>query len=332
MIDEKELMDKSSAAKMMEKPNQDQQQQQQQQQQQPPLKCPRCDSSNTKFCYYNNYSLSQPRHFCKACKRYWTRGGTLRNVPVGGGCRKNKRVKRPATTNEATSTSAQTATSNPSHVVPPGQIDLSCSSAGNHINPLFYSLLTNNHHPSELNIPYPARFNSSNGYDLLQPQMNGLGLGFSSGLLANDVNESDYRNGINSISSNKQIQDVGVIPSNSLLSSYNNSIFGSTSTSTTSTMASLIASTLQQPKMIFGGGLDGFEDMQMQPPRSGENSLVVKDVKMEEGQHRLDWSVASNQNHIDQINSSDPSLLWNATGVGAWLDPSNVGSSVPSLI
>jgi Dof domain, zinc finger len=61
---------------------------------QTPLRCPRCDSSNTKFCYYNNYSLAQPRHFCKSCKRYWTRGGTLRNVPVGGGCRKNKRAKR----------------------------------------------------------------------------------------------------------------------------------------------------------------------------------------------------------------------------------------------
>ncbi|KAG8093086.1 hypothetical protein GUJ93_ZPchr0012g21002 [Zizania palustris] len=53
------------------------------------LRCPRCDSSNTKFCYFNNYSLSQPRHFCKACRRYWTRGGALRNVPVGGGCRRN---------------------------------------------------------------------------------------------------------------------------------------------------------------------------------------------------------------------------------------------------
>ncbi|GMN57222.1 hypothetical protein TIFTF001_026331 [Ficus carica] len=57
------------------------------------LKCPRCDSSNTKFCYFNNYSLSQPRHFCKTCRRYWTRGGALRNVPVGGGCRRNKRSK-----------------------------------------------------------------------------------------------------------------------------------------------------------------------------------------------------------------------------------------------
>ncbi|XP_039835343.1 dof zinc finger protein PBF-like [Panicum virgatum] len=54
------------------------------------LNCPRCDSTNTKFCYYNNYSTTQPRYFCKACRRYWTQGGTLRNVPVGGGCRKNK--------------------------------------------------------------------------------------------------------------------------------------------------------------------------------------------------------------------------------------------------
>ncbi|KAK9073117.1 hypothetical protein SSX86_007441 [Deinandra increscens subsp. villosa] len=55
--------------------------------------CPRCASSNTKFCYYNNYSLSQPRYFCKGCRRYWTKGGSLRNVPVGGGCRKNRRSR-----------------------------------------------------------------------------------------------------------------------------------------------------------------------------------------------------------------------------------------------
>lgn len=58
------------------------------------LKCPRCESTNTKFCYFNNYSLSQPRHFCKTCRRYWTRGGALRNVPVGGGYRRNKKTKR----------------------------------------------------------------------------------------------------------------------------------------------------------------------------------------------------------------------------------------------
>ncbi|GAA0185032.1 hypothetical protein LIER_32320 [Lithospermum erythrorhizon] len=53
--------------------------------------CPRCGSSNTKFCYYNNYSLTQPRYFCKGCRRYWTKGGSLRNVPIGGGCRKSRR-------------------------------------------------------------------------------------------------------------------------------------------------------------------------------------------------------------------------------------------------
>eukprot|EP00891_Asterochloris_glomerata_P000825 jgi/Astpho2/825/Aster-00674 len=55
-----------------------------------PMSCPRCCSEDTKFCYYNNYNSKQPRYFCKACQRYWTEGGTLRNVPVGAGRRKNK--------------------------------------------------------------------------------------------------------------------------------------------------------------------------------------------------------------------------------------------------
>uniref|UniRef100_K3ZLH8 Dof zinc finger protein n=2 Tax=Setaria italica TaxID=4555 RepID=K3ZLH8_SETIT len=60
-------------------------------QQEQGLNCPRCNSTNTKFCYYNNNSMTQPRYFCKACRRNWTQGGTLRNVPVGGGSRKNKK-------------------------------------------------------------------------------------------------------------------------------------------------------------------------------------------------------------------------------------------------
>ncbi|KAK7252177.1 hypothetical protein RIF29_35950 [Crotalaria pallida] len=82
-----------------------QQQQQSEQQSSETLKCPRCDSSNTKFCYYNNYNKSQPRHFCRACKRHWTKGGTLRNVPVGGG-RKNKRNKKPTTPTTTTTTTS----------------------------------------------------------------------------------------------------------------------------------------------------------------------------------------------------------------------------------
>uniref|UniRef100_A0A0E0KGC5 Dof zinc finger protein n=1 Tax=Oryza punctata TaxID=4537 RepID=A0A0E0KGC5_ORYPU len=59
--------------------------------------CPRCASHDTKFCYYNNYNTSQPRHFCRACRRYWTLGGSLRNVPIGGSTRKRPRppVRRP---------------------------------------------------------------------------------------------------------------------------------------------------------------------------------------------------------------------------------------------
>ncbi|VVA33658.1 PREDICTED: cyclic dof factor [Prunus dulcis] len=47
------------------------------------LPCPRCNSLKTKFCYFNNYSVYQPRHFCKSCRRYWTAGGTIRNLPLG---------------------------------------------------------------------------------------------------------------------------------------------------------------------------------------------------------------------------------------------------------
>ncbi|KAK4789909.1 hypothetical protein SAY86_017213 [Trapa natans] len=54
------------------------------------LPCPRCNSFDTKFCYFNNYNVNQPRYFCKNCQRYWTAGGTVRNVPVGAGRRKNK--------------------------------------------------------------------------------------------------------------------------------------------------------------------------------------------------------------------------------------------------
>jgi len=54
------------------------------------IPCPRCKSMETKFCYFNNYNVNQPRHFCKSCQRYWTAGGALRNVPVGAGRRKAK--------------------------------------------------------------------------------------------------------------------------------------------------------------------------------------------------------------------------------------------------
>jgi hypothetical protein len=67
--------------------------------------CPRCESRDTKFCYYNNYNTSQPRHYCRSCRRYWTKGGSLRNVPVGGGSRK--------ATSSSSSSSSSSASASP---------------------------------------------------------------------------------------------------------------------------------------------------------------------------------------------------------------------------
>ncbi|XP_047066910.1 dof zinc finger protein 1-like [Lolium rigidum] len=75
------------------------------------INCPRCNSTNTKFCYYNNYSLQQPRYFCKTCRRYWTEGGSLRNVPVGGGSRKNKRSSSSLSSASASAASTSVASS-----------------------------------------------------------------------------------------------------------------------------------------------------------------------------------------------------------------------------
>lgn len=83
------------------------------------LKCPRCESTNTKFCYFNNYSLTQPRHFCKTCRRYWTRGGALRNVPVGGGCRRNKRSSKRSSTSRSKSPPITSTSSDHHHHPPP---------------------------------------------------------------------------------------------------------------------------------------------------------------------------------------------------------------------
>ncbi|CAK7348687.1 unnamed protein product [Dovyalis caffra] len=101
------------------------------------LNCPRCNSTNTKFCYYNNYSLTQPRYFCKTCRRYWTEGGSLRNVPVGGGSRKNKRPS-------SSSVAASAAPSKLPDLNPPSLSHFSSQ------NP------NNTHEGQDLNLAFPA--------------------------------------------------------------------------------------------------------------------------------------------------------------------------------
>ncbi|QCD84376.1 dof zinc finger protein DOF1.4-like isoform X1 [Vigna unguiculata] len=312
---------KTSMGRVMEKPTQDLLHQQQQ-----ALKCPRCDSSNTKFCYYNNYSLSQPRHFCKACKRYWTRGGTLRNVPVGGGCRKNKRLKRP---NGDASANSPPSTSNSN---PPSLPHIPSTSTANHVNvnPLFYGL-PNSNASHVMDVPFP-RFN-------LQSQLSALGLGFSSG--GNVISTEPSDNGFSATATTTS-------NTNNFLSAYN-SIFGSSSSSTcaptTPVMASLLSSTLLQQKFIAGAGVKGdhvgnsfqglapLQGLQME----GSNNISSKEVKAE-GPNRLEWSNNNNnngcQNQMEHVGLSDPnSLYWNtATSLSAWSDQPNFGPSVTSLI
>ncbi|XP_023511991.1 dof zinc finger protein DOF2.4-like [Cucurbita pepo subsp. pepo] len=115
------------------------------------LKCPRCDSTNTKFCYFNNYSLSQPRHFCKACRRYWTRGGALRNVPVGGGFRKNKKKKKSNPPKSPTASQPEMGNSRP---IMSRSCNIESSSTMSHFPPSFPSL---HHHISR----FGAAANSS---------------------------------------------------------------------------------------------------------------------------------------------------------------------------
>ncbi|XP_024996919.1 dof zinc finger protein DOF1.8-like isoform X1 [Cynara cardunculus var. scolymus] len=121
------------------------------------VNCPRCDSTNTKFCYYNNYSLSQPRYFCKTCRRYWTEGGTLRNIPVGGGSRKNKR----------SSSSSSTGLSHPSVSISKKLPDL-------FVPPASTSVLSQNprihhgHYGQDLNLGFPSTNNFKNVSEFLQ--------------------------------------------------------------------------------------------------------------------------------------------------------------------
>ncbi|XP_059662178.1 dof zinc finger protein DOF4.6-like [Cornus florida] len=112
------------------------------------LNCPRCNSTNTKFCYYNNYSLTQPRYFCKTCRRYWTEGGSLRNIPVGGGSRKNKRSS--SSNNNSSSTTSTSSASASLKKLPDLVPPTTCSQSSNSLqNPKI-------HEAHDLNLSFPS--------------------------------------------------------------------------------------------------------------------------------------------------------------------------------
>ncbi|XP_048593571.1 dof zinc finger protein DOF1.6-like [Brassica napus] len=99
-----------------------------------PLPCPRCNSIITKFCYYNNYNLLQPRYFCKSCRRYWTQGGTLRDVPVGGGTRRSSSKRNRSFSSNATTASSSSSSSCSASVITMSQGTVTNEAKGSNLN------------------------------------------------------------------------------------------------------------------------------------------------------------------------------------------------------
>ncbi|RWW21946.1 hypothetical protein GW17_00013873 [Ensete ventricosum] len=290
---------------------------------QAPLRCPRCDSSNTKFCYYNNYSLSQPRHFCKACKRYWTRGGTLRNVPVGGGCRKNKRAKKPAAAPTVPPNSKHPRPLLPTDQVPSLAAQISTSS---HLDATALYALQTAASPSDmmsLTLPIISHGfhipSSTSAFDLHHPHLGALGLGLS----PNMHRDNEYQ--------------LGEL--HPLLPDY--PFFGSSLSS-----ASLLVSGIKQPKQVEDyQTLLSFDELQAAGMGDSINGMM-KEVKLE-GQTNtmtnnnmsscIDWQIPS-ENSLDNLGPA-AAMYWNAAigggggggGVG-WPDGMNYGSSVAPLI
>ncbi|KAG1347362.1 dof zinc finger protein DOF1.4 [Cocos nucifera] len=303
----------------MDKPAQDQQ---------AALKCPRCDSSNTKFCYYNNYSLSQPRHFCKACKRYWTRGGTLRNVPVGGGCRKNKRVKKPTSTAAASSSDPlPSPLMPPANSVPPFSLPNPTSHLDPPMNPLFYALPTASSSSglafSGLRAPSVPHGISvpCTGFDLLQPQLNSLGLGFPSSQSQCQRDDEFHLS---------QLQTSASVIND-------HPLFGSTA-------ASLLLSSLKQPKKLEDDqALMPYEELHAPSAEANGNFGEIKEVKLEGDSNaiddnRIEWQIPL-ENSFDAIIpaastslAGDSSFLYWNSAIGAWPDSANCESSVAPLI
>ncbi|KAK4745423.1 hypothetical protein SAY87_011735 [Trapa incisa] len=201
----KETLDKKAI-----RAQKDQHQQQHQKQEANQLNCPRCNSTNTKFCYYNNYSLSQPRYFCKTCRRYWTQGGSLRNVPVGGGSRKNK---RPSSSSKKSTISNPNITPPASSFIQPANPQNPSSIQGHDLN-LAYEMspATLPHNPSNfiaLNGPPPANDSIGNGFSSSGLFMSSLQQEFKPTLHYFSLENSNwYGGGMISSSNNGDPQEI----------------------------------------------------------------------------------------------------------------------------
>ncbi|CAH8380756.1 unnamed protein product [Eruca vesicaria subsp. sativa] len=201
------------------------------------LNCPRCNSTNTKFCYYNNYSLTQPRYFCKGCRRYWTEGGSLRNVPVGGSSRKNKRSSSSSSSSSnilQTIPSSLALTTTLPDLNPPiifsNQIPNNSKGSSQDLNLLSFPVMQDQHHHQHVHMSKFLQMHKMEGNGNMsthqQPSSSSSHYGSSSSpvsaleLLRTRVNISS-RSGINSF-----------IPSGLMMGSSNNVMYTSSGFST----------------------------------------------------------------------------------------------------
>ncbi|KAF3783206.1 Dof zinc finger protein DOF1-4 [Nymphaea thermarum] len=286
------------------------------------IKCPRCDSSNTKFCYYNNYSLSQPRHFCKTCKRYWTRGGTLRNVPVGGGCRKNKRVKKINVSHDhGLPSSHLEQTGAPANTVSSSQSTLPPSSSAAATTATTSATTTANLQSSIfLNPELSANSSLLSSLKSLLPS----GLGFSAKENSPECSflpagQTGMNNTVLQLPAAASLFPVTTFP---LLGNSLELLNGHVSNDTISE-----AEWRQVQQQNFFLPLEELGTAGAQPKMT-EGTLRNMGVKIEKESNRmrqLDWQ-GSNHSMFETGNNSDPSLYWN-TSLGSWPDVPNYGSS-----
>ncbi|XP_064942469.1 dof zinc finger protein DOF1.4-like [Musa acuminata AAA Group] len=288
------------------------------------LTCPRCDSSNTKFCYFNNYSLSQPRHFCKACKRYWTHGGALRNVPVGGGCRKNKRAKMPVAASTGPPNRPQPHLLAPPDPIPSISVQISSSSylgAAASLYALQTAAASSSSDMSSIQIP---SFTST-AFDL-QSHLGSLGLDLSS----KPQRDYEYHLG--------ELQPLPSLSSTAMPLLNDHPLSGSSLQS-----PPLVAPSTKHPKRTEDyQALCSFNELQA----SGRNwrmDRMMKSVKLE-GQTNdminsnissyIDWQIP-NPTEISLDNFGPAAAMyWNSaiSGGSSWPENTNLGSSLTPLI
>ncbi|KAJ8752243.1 hypothetical protein K2173_003879 [Erythroxylum novogranatense] len=262
------------------------------------LKCPRCDSLNTKFCYYNNYNLSQPRHFCKSCRRYWTKGGVLRNVPVGGGCRKTKRSKPKQ---QATSPSANKDDTPPPQNQPERERK---SSADFHSSSESSSLTATNTAGPSANVEAASKRNGIGESKLFSEQ--NLNPSFDSGLLEHGSSDCGI------------FSEIGNLASLISTSSGNEQLqFG---------FSNILDQQWQHPRQEMGGGLIDHA-VHLEFSRMGNGAFGAFDWQRGGDQGLLDLP-----NSVDQENWSTRNQWTDQDHASLYLPRNDIATSLDSLL